>query len=82
MENKQNNSFSKTTEMYISENEQMRRAIPNESNTLASLQMSYHNQDVSIREPSMLNLSLPSQITKDSTANIHSSISVRIIFYN
>lgn len=68
------------TDMHISENEQMRRVIPNESNTLASLQMSYRHQDVSIREPSILNLSLPSQITKDST-NIHCSISVRIIFY-
>lgn len=67
-------------DMHLSENEQMRRAIPNESNTLPSLQMSYHHQDVSMREPSIINLSLPSQITKDNT-NIHSSISVRIIFY-
>jgi len=66
--------------MHISENEQMRRAIPYESNTLPSLQMSYHHQDVSMRESSIINLSLPSQITKDNT-NIHSSISVRIIFY-
>lgn len=81
--NKQNYSVSKSigTDMHISENEQMRRAIPNESNTLPSLQMSYHHQDVSIREPSIINLSLPSQTTKDNT-NIHSSISVRIIFYN
>ena len=66
--------------MHISENEQMRRVIPNESNTLPSLQMSYHHQDVSIREPSIINLSLPSQITKHNT-NIHSSLSVRIIFH-
>ncbi|XP_022168561.1 golgin subfamily A member 4-like [Myzus persicae] len=74
--NKQNYSVSKIigTDMHISENEQMRRAIPNESNTLPSLQMSYHHQDVSIREPSIINLSLPSQTTKDNT-NIHSSIS-------
>lgn len=80
--NKQNHSISKSvgTDMHISENEQMRRAIPNESNTLPSLQMSYNHQDISIREPSMLNLSLPSHITKDNT-NLHSSICVRIIFY-
>ncbi|CAI6360394.1 unnamed protein product [Macrosiphum euphorbiae] len=74
--NKQNYSVSKSigTDMHISENEQMRRVIPNESNTLPSLQMSYHHQDVSIREPSIINLSLPSQITKDNT-NIHSSLS-------
>lgn len=73
--NKQNHSVSKSvgTDMHISENEQMRRAIPNESNTLPSLQMSYNHQDISIHEPSMLNLSLPSHITKDNT-NIHSSI--------
>jgi len=65
--------------MHISENEQMRRVIPNESNTLPSLQMSYHHQDVSIHEPSIINLSLPSQITKDTT-NIHSSVSVRKYF--
>ncbi|XP_015379166.1 PREDICTED: putative leucine-rich repeat-containing protein DDB_G0290503 isoform X1 [Diuraphis noxia] len=74
--NTQNHSVSKSigTDMHISENEQMRRAIPNESNTLPSLQMSYHHQDISMREPSIINLSLPSQITKDNT-NIHSSIS-------
>lgn len=64
------------TDTHISENEQMRRAIPNESNTLASLQMSYHEQDTSIREPSMLNLSLPSPLTKDNR-NVQNSISVR-----
>lgn len=54
----------------------MRRAIPNESNTLASLQMSdYH--DVSIREPLMLNLSLPSPLTNENT-NIQNSITVRL----
>ncbi|KAL4107286.1 hypothetical protein QTP88_017654 [Uroleucon formosanum] len=74
--NKENYSVSKSigTDMHISENEQMRRVIPNESNTLPSLQMSYHHQDVSIHEPSIINLSLPSQITKDNT-NIHGSIS-------
>lgn len=80
--NKQNHSVSKSvgTDMHISENEQMRRAIPNESNTLPSLQISYNHQDISIRESSMLNLSLPSHITKDNT-NLHNSIYVRIIFY-
>lgn len=63
------------TDTHMSENEQMRRAIPNESNTLASLQMSYH-QDVSIREPLMLNLSLPSPLTNDNI-NVQNSISVR-----
>ncbi|KAL5235793.1 hypothetical protein ACI65C_003203 [Semiaphis heraclei] len=74
--NSKNHSVSKSIgmDMHLSENEQMRRAIPNESNTLPSLQMSYHHQDVSMREPSIINLSLPSQITKDNT-NIHSSIS-------
>jgi hypothetical protein len=61
---------------HISENEQMRRAIQNESNTLASLQMSYHNQDNSVHEPSMLNLSLPSPLTKDNR-NLQNSMSVR-----
>lgn len=64
------------TDTYISENEQMRRAVPNESNTLTSLQMSYHHQDVSIPEPSMLNLSLHSPVTKDNT-NMQNSINVR-----
>lgn len=65
------------TDTHISENEQMRRAITNESNTLASLQMSYH-QDVSIREPLILNLSLPSSLSNDNT-NVHNSISVRLV---
>lgn len=66
------------TDTRISENEQMRRAIPNESNILTSLQMSYHHQDVSIPEPSMLNLSLHSPVTKDNT-NMHNSINVRYL---
>lgn len=66
------------TDTHISENEQMRRAIPNESNTLASLQMTYH-QDVSIRDPSMLNLSLSSPLAKDNT-NVQNSICVRLTF--
>lgn len=63
------------TDTHISENEQMRRAIPNESNTLPSLQISYHHRDVSIPESSILNLSLPP--TKDQT-NIHNSINVSL----
>ncbi|XP_025420467.1 COP1-interactive protein 1-like [Sipha flava] len=73
---KKNCSVSKSimADTHISENEQMRRAIQNESNTLASLQMSYHNQDNSVHEPSMLNLSLPSPLTKDNR-NLQNSMS-------
>jgi len=67
------------TDTHISENEQMRRAIPNESNTLASLQMTYHHQDVSIRDPSIFNLSLSSPLAKDNT-NVQNSICVRLTF--
>lgn len=65
------------TDTHLSENEQMRRAIPNESNTLASLQMSYHHQDISVLEPSMLNMSLPSPCTKNHM-NMHNSINVSV----
>lgn len=69
------------TETQISENEQMRQAIPNESNNLASLQMSYQQHDISIREPSMLNLSLPSSSVKSNT-NLQNSMDVSLIFHN
>lgn len=65
------------TETHLSENEQMRRAIPNESKSLTSLQMSYHHQDISNCEPSMLNLSLHSPLAENNT-NIQNSISVRL----
>lgn len=67
------------TDTHISENEQMRRAIPNESNIMPSLQMSYHHQDVSIHDPSMLNLSLPSP-SNDKT-NEPNSLNVILTFY-
>lgn len=68
------------TDTHLSENEQMRRAVPNESNTMPSLQMSYHHHDVSIRDPTILNLSLPSPLTDDNT-NMLNSLSVRLKFY-
>ncbi|VVC38032.1 Hypothetical protein CINCED_3A004058 [Cinara cedri] len=73
---KQNHSVSKSimTDTQISENEQMRRAISNESNPLASLQMSYNHQEASVHVPSMLNLSLHSPLTEDNT-NMQNSIS-------
>ncbi|XP_050438776.1 putative leucine-rich repeat-containing protein DDB_G0290503 isoform X2 [Adelges cooleyi] len=63
------NGFSKSimTNSRASENEHMRRAVPNDSNTLASLQFRDHHHNVSIREPSMSNLSLPSPQLKDRT---------------
>lgn len=64
---------------HISENEQMRRAVANESNTMPSLQISYNHDDVSIHDPTMLNLSLPSPLTDDST-NMLNSLSVRLTF--
>lgn len=67
------------TDTHISENEQMRRANPNESNSLGSLQMSYHHQNASVCVPSMLNLSLHSPLIKDNS-NMQISINVRIIF--
>lgn len=66
------------TDTHISENEQMRRALPNDSNTLGSLQMSYHHHDV-IHESSILNLSLPSPLIKDNI-NLQNSINVRFNF--
>lgn len=76
---KQSHSISKSlmTDTHISENEQMRRAVSNESNTLASLQMSYHHHNVSIHEPSILNLSLPSPLTKDNNTHLQNSMNVR-----
>lgn len=75
---KQSHNISKSlmTDTHLSENEQMRRAHPNESNTLSLLQMSYHHEDISIREPSILNLSLPSPLTKDNT-KLQNSMNVR-----
>lgn len=67
------------TDTHISENEQMRRAIPDESNTLASLQMSYCHQDVSVHGQSMLNVSLYSPVTEDNI-NMQNSINVRMTF--
>lgn len=67
------------TETQISENDQMRRIICNESNPLASLQMSYHHQETSVNVPSMLNLSLHSPLTDNNTI-MHNSINVRKIF--
>lgn len=64
------------TETHLSENEQMRRAVPNESKSLTSLQMSY-DQDISNCEPSMLNLSLRPSSAENNT-NIQNSISVRL----
>lgn len=69
------------TETQVSENEQMRRVIPNESNNLVSLQMSYQQHDISIHEPSMLNLSLPSSSVQNNM-NLHNSMDVSLIFYN
>lgn len=68
------------TDTHISENEQMRRAIPNESKSLASLQMSYHHQDVSSHDQSMLNLSLPVALVEDNT-NIQNSKCVRKVLF-
>jgi len=80
----QNHSISKSimTDTHISENEQMRLAIPNESKNSTPLQMSYHHQDVSIRDPSILNLSLPSPLIDEDNTNIQNSIKVILIFYN
>lgn len=77
----QNPSISKSimTDTHISENEQMRRAIPNESNTLASLQMSYCDQDITVHGQSMLNFSLHSPVTEDNI-NMQNSINVRMTF--
>lgn len=71
------------TDTHISENEQLRHAIPNESKNLTPLQMSYHHQDVSICDPSMLNLSLPSPLIDENNTNIQNTIKVRLILiYN
>jgi len=77
-----NQSVSKSvmTDTHISENEQMRQAIPNNSNILTSLQMSYHHQNMSIHDPSILNLSLSPPLTKDSI-NMQNSINVRLTFF-